>query len=512
MAEQQPPPIIQEIHLRVISGAEADRALDRIEAGASEAADSLRDTAAAAGQAGRAVNQAGQQAEGGGSGGGEGPWKRFKRTVSETSEGIGKMSFVTQGFGFLLGAISGGALATFIGQLGSVIDSIAGPLGWATSVKLITEDLVKAKTGLDDLTGGLDDFARSLGLANEKSLTFLERAQGLQAVLNGGSQNRAAAEAKAKQDYADIVKTRAALVMSPDSADLQAQLRFLEQDLALQEKLQKQFAIINGDRANDGSVDARALKPTGKPKTSGGGGRRQAAQPVGGTFFGLDRTAAGVASGLAAGPAFGPADDPVARQLAALSAQPATFDAATASINAYADAQARAFDIELAQQYLDVLNAGLDQFGQGIAASAANAILFGESFTKGVNQAMKALAAQALAQSLFEGAAAVGSLAMGNIPAAIKHGEAAALYAGVAAFAALGAAATGGLRSGGGGAGAAGGAGGGSLARPAANQTQAPPQFTIVLSAGAVHDAVVFEADARSGQRSARRVSVERAA
>ena len=512
MAEQQPPPIIQEIHLRVISGAEADRALDRIEAGASEAADSLRDTAAAAGQAGRAVNQAGQQAEGGGSGGGEGPWKRFKRTVSETSEGIGKMSFVTQGFGFLLGAISGGALATFIGQLGSVIDSIAGPLGWATSVKLITEDLVKAKTGLDDLTGGLDDFARSLGLANEKSLTFLERAQGLQAVLNGGSQNRAAAEAKAKQDYADIVKTRALLVLRPDSADLQAQLRFLEQDLALQEKLQKQFAIINGDRANDGSVDARALKPTGKPKTSGGGGRRQAAQPVGGTFFGLDRTAAGVASGLAAGPAFGPADDPVARQLAALSAQPATFDAATASINAYADAQARAFDIELAQQYLDVLNAGLDQFGQGIAASAANAILFGESFTKGVNQAMKALAAQALAQSLFEGAAAVGSLAMGNIPAAIKHGEAAALYAGVAAFAALGAAATGGLRSGGGGAGAAGGAGGGSLARPAANQTQAPPQFTIVLSAGAVHDAVVFEADARSGQRSARRVSVERAA
>lgn len=497
--------IIQRIEIRQSGAEAAERAIEG-------ANDALDETAAAGGRAsagldraGRAARESGRSVEGAGSW-----WAGFKRTVSETSEGIGKVSFATQGFGFILGAISGGAIATFIGQLGSVIDAIAGPLGWATSVKILTEEIVKNETGIKDLTSGMNDYARSLGLANEKGLTFLQRTQALQAILGGGSQNRAAAEAKAAQDYAEIAKIRTALVMSPDSDSLKSRLRFYEDDLKLQEKLQTQFAIRSGEAQNGANgvrVNEELLPPPEKPK--GVGARRPA--PVGGTFFGLDRTASAVYAGAMAGPAFGPADDPFARRLAAFEQKDlgAPFSAATAAIEAFRDAQDRAFDTERAGQFFDIVNASVDQFGQGVTQSAANAILFGTSFSKGVNTAMKALAAQAAAQALWEGAQAVGALAMGRPDAAALHWEAAALYTGVAAIAALGAAASGGLRSGGGRRGGAGAGGGAAEVGPDRSQpTVFAPTIIVGLDGEPIYRGMHRYNDTLEGSRAQRRFAV----
>lgn len=86
-------------------------------------------------------------------------------------------------------------------------------------------------------------------------------------------------------------------------------------------------------------------------------------------------------------------------------------------------------------------------FGQAFANAAAAAILNGGGFRKMTNELLKGLAAQALGRSLFEAASAVASLAMGNVPAAVLHGKAAAMFGAIAAGGIIGAAGTGGVGS-----------------------------------------------------------------
>jgi hypothetical protein len=170
-------------------------------------------------------------------------------------------------------------------------------------------------------------------------------------------------------------------------------------------------------------------------------------------------------------------------------------------------AAAEAFDAERVQQFADVAGGAADQLAKGFAASAASAILFGESFEKGVNQALRALALQAASESLYQGAKALAFLAMGNPAAATLAGEAAAAFGLVATLAGAGAAATGGLRGGGGGRGR-GAAGGGEVGPDRSQPTTFSPTIIVGLDGDVVYDRMTRITDDREGSRSRRRFAM----
>ncbi len=80
-----------------------------------------------------------------------------------------------------------------------------------------------------------------------------------------------------------------------------------------------------------------------------------------------------------------------------------------------------------------------DAQAQSFAASAASAIMAGESIQAVLKQSLTALATEALAKSLYEGAAGLAALALGPIGgvSAAEHFSASAAFAGVATIAGL---------------------------------------------------------------------------
>ena len=106
-----------------------------------------------------------------------------------------------------------------------------------------------------------------------------------------------------------------------------------------------------------------------------------------------------------------------------------------------------------------------DALATGFANAAAAAIFYGDSVLSGINGAMQAIAFEATARALFEGATAAAFFAWGN-PLWVKHAESAAGYAAAAVAASSVAGVTGGFSGaptagGGGGGGGADGGGGG---------------------------------------------------
>jgi len=97
-----------------------------------------------------------------------------------------------------------------------------------------------------------------------------------------------------------------------------------------------------------------------------------------------------------------------------------------------------------AQRFSFIVNQVADM-SQALGDAALGAIFYGEGFEKGVNQALNAIFRQAAGMAIFEGAAALASLALGNVVSAELHGQAAAMYGLLAAGAGLGAAVTGGF-------------------------------------------------------------------
>jgi hypothetical protein len=85
------------------------------------------------------------------------------------------------------------------------------------------------------------------------------------------------------------------------------------------------------------------------------------------------------------------------------------------------------------------------ELGAGLADAAAASILEGKSFKAASNEVLKSITRKALAMAIFEGAAALASLAILDFRGAALHGQAALMYGGVAAVAGIGAAATGGV-------------------------------------------------------------------
>ena len=167
----------------------------------------------------------------------------------------------------------------------------------------------------------------------------------------------------------------------------------------------------------------------------------------------------------------------------------AAFDAAESRTRAY---------FELSNRLASEGKQMLLGFGQGFANAAAAALISGKGFRQTTNELVKALAAQALGRSLFEAAAAVASLAIGNVPAAALHGKAAAMFGAIAAGGIVGAAASGGIRGGaGGGASSAGGGEGFGQGRlsPAPPYQQTPASITVLIGGEEVHAVVVREND-----------------
>lgn len=88
-------------------------------------------------------------------------------------------------------------------------------------------------------------------------------------------------------------------------------------------------------------------------------------------------------------------------------------------------------------------------FGHAMADAAAASIFEGKSIKKATNDVLKQIARRATAMAIFEGAAALASLAIGDFKGAALHGKAAATYGIVAVVSGVGASATGGVFDGG---------------------------------------------------------------
>lgn len=116
-------------------------------------------------------------------------------------------------------------------------------------------------------------------------------------------------------------------------------------------------------------------------------------------------------------------------------------DADTEKIKAIGDAVHESITkpMEIASEATSDLVAGMSE-------AAAAAIIEGSNFQKAANLIFRSLAKRALGMSLFEGAAALGSLAIGDVTGAGLHGKAAVAYGVAAGVFAIGGALTGGLR------------------------------------------------------------------
>ena len=133
-----------------------------------------------------------------------------------------------------------------------------------------------------------------------------------------------------------------------------------------------------------------------------------------------------------------------------------------------------------------------DAQAQSFAASAASAIMSGESIQAVLKQSMKALATEALAKSLYEGAAGLASLAIGGPIGgmeAAEHFAASAAFAGVATVAGLAGAAIPSATTGGaqGGASPTGMAQSPQIQRPEASK-QEPLVFNLNFSGSTIYD------------------------
>lgn len=455
-------------------------------------------TEAAVKKVDKAVDGAGQTAAKASDGG----MSKLKGSLSGLS---GMAEKAAGAFGKVMGLV--GAAGAAIGVTALAIQGAVSALeavnkainGTARATGYLTEEQVKARTGLTDLTAGLNDYARSLGKVSSEQLTVLQRMDAMRAVANGGSQNRAAAANQFGKAMMEVEYLRKLKELGLAGDDVDNRIRAAERDAAVQTKIQEQFI-------------AKEAAKAAPPAAAGGGGTRAVA--AGGLTpaysaaelaqMTRDNASIGGRIGFLANARNDAWSAGAGKAIESAVAAIPQVDQVAAAIDRVGLATRAAFDLELMQQWSDIFTSSIDQFGRGLAQSAANALLFGGSFTKSVNQAMKALAAHAASEALFEGAAAVASLALGRPEAAALHAQAAGLYAGVATVAALGASATGGLRSGQqGGASAAGGRAPRSqdFGPRAGGQGSQKQEFTIVIDAATLGGQVATAIDRRDGSR-----------
>lgn len=454
--------------------------------------------------------------------------KKVDAAVNKADASATKAS--TGGMVKLQGALKGvtataGDVGSVLGKMGAALGAVGIGIAAATAAweglskaakflndyldqgtdhfRVMTEEAVKAKTGLSDLSSQMDAYAKSIDVANGSMLTFGQRQAALRAIADGRVPDTFESAGQKAESVAKAREVIARLRSGPFALDTAAMGRL---DAALQargDQLERTQIGLQGGWFDDEGTRAA-------PKKTGGGGgarpagSRNAYSPAELAQMTRDNANIGGRIGFLANArnsAWAEGSGKAIEQAVAAIPQ---VDQVAAAIDRVGLATKAAFDLELMQQWSDIFTSSIDQFGRGLAQSAANALLFGSSFTKSVNQAMKALAAHAASEALFEGAAAVASLALGRPEAAALHGQAAALYAGVATVAALGASATGGLRSGQQG---GGGAGGGRAPRSqdfgprASSGGPQKQEITVVIDADRLGGSIAYAVDRRDGSR-----------
>lgn len=503
--------IVQRIEIQEYGNERAARAIRATNEALDEQGRAGRRASEGLDRAGDSARESGSRA-----GGAAGFWETFKKTISGTNEGVGKITQAFQLVGGALGALVGGgviggaitAAVQAFGQLRDILTDEEGRLrANAAAVKLLSDAYADFKKSVDKAAQGArefrnatiqgaSDYARGLGIAPDQL-----SAKGF---LSGADEGVAAAAVRRRR------------------TELEGEMLLSRREIA---KIKEEFAgdqarIINFSDAWLRRLNA-AMQEYDSLRTPLGVGyseEKKGTPRASSGFFNAARFAEGIYAGSLQGTQFGPTDDITARRLQkireperdALGNIVKPFQAAEAAVLAFTQARDKAFDYQSANQFFDVVNTSVEQFGTATAASAANAILFGSSFTKGVNQAMKALAAQAAAQALWEGAQAVGALALGRPDAAALHWDAAGLYTGVAAAAVLGAAASGGLRSNARRSGAA-GAGAGATSEVGGDRGGSivfSPTIIVGLDGETIYRRMHSINDAREGSRSERRFAV----
>lgn len=483
----------------------------------------------------KAIKQADQTATQASSGG----LSKLNSTLKDAGDKFKKSTDAVEAISGSLARVTGAVgLATLaFSALSTLMEKISEWNGKAAAnISTVTDEMVRQKTGLTDLTPAFDSYARSIGYANGEMLTWLDRRKAMLALERGGGavtiESLSARQDALSEERKALVAKMEETWSATEQQSIFAQIKDIDDQIARASKNQRllidqrtsdqmtpelpsdwrqQLADFKKQQQKERAEKARAAAEATKKRKEREylGGMQGVRESVGATVDGATANMSDVSASVLA-------QIEAARNTSAAvdrewSASMAKFDADYAEYLKKKD-EYEYTDEKAMEQFKTLGGQALSDFGQGMAQSAANALLFGESFEKGVNQAMKALAAQAAAQALWEGAQAIGSLATGNPAKAALHGQAAALYAGVAAVAAGGAAMSGGLRSGQ--QTAKGAAGSVPRAsdfgpRPSREKADMKQEFTIILDAEHLSGQLA-RVSSRSGGRATVRLATQR--
>lgn len=488
----------QEIKIEITGAAQAERELKGVvgaekgvEAAAGTAAAKLNilgreitGTATASDKAAKALKGAGAGIE------------KSAQSTSVLSSALGalrKAAEIIPGMelGTMFAAVAAGAVLLASKLFGASDAAVA----MAKSGAVLNESMVAEALNVKDLSDGMDRYAKSVGLADVKAMTFLDHQRALRSIAMGETKDvgvelkRTEELSKKLADLDYKLRTARAVGMSEDDDRMQALVRevatakdiLIAQDMDVRILSTRKDGILSTPQTPGMTGDWFARMQGGKKAAEAearkSGGSRAAPRAV-------------AAAGSSVIPGFGgmQADAAFARSRYLEGAERRNRDAAElppdymtqfgpdreaavpsfmSMLTADADEKAK-FHADLAEASEStkavfgemgaaISDAGgmLTGFGKGMAQAAAATLLTGAGFKKFANQMLQGLAIQALGQALFEAAMGTAALGMaflgypGAGPAAAAHFQAAGMFGAIAAGAALGVGATGGFSKGG---------------------------------------------------------------
>jgi hypothetical protein len=282
MAVAGPQPLIQDVEIRVTGAREGaadtarlNTAMDGTGKSAKAADAGLKQAEASTKRATAAAReQQGVLARG------QAAWGTLTGSLGKVGAAAGALTFASQGLTTLLG---GGMVGALGGAVVAVVQLGQQMFGAAETTKAWTEETVKAKTGIEDLTPALDAYARRLGQANAKGLTLLETQRALAQIANGGGVvNSQSVRARLGKIDEDLRRGPSVASVFGGQSDAE-RIRGLIEERARLQRLEEQALVREGVRADTGNVvrdDLEAEDRARRAKPSAGGGRG-APRPVG---------------------------------------------------------------------------------------------------------------------------------------------------------------------------------------------------------------------------------------
>ena len=194
----------------------------------------------------------------------------------------------------------------------------------------------------------------------------------------------------------------------------------------------------------------------------------------------------------------------------ALAGVETAFATATTAAAGFAEVQAAITNADQVETWSSIVGDALEKVGRGLATAAVNALFYGQNFAQAAKMAIKATAAQATVEALFQSGKGFALLAIGRPDLAASAFTSAKVNAAVAIAAGVATAGLGGF---------GGGGGGGRTASPVSSGVgdtarstpgNQPTQVTVFvgISRREVTDAVVEETTARGTRRGVPRLAM----